>query len=66
MKEFPFWIRNTEDVPPPPPGPQPPIKVRFLSDMIVYTIHAGPYTVYGLSRMKKEECLAHHIWLVII
>ncbi|KAA6417127.1 MAG: subunit of retromer complex [Trebouxia sp. A1-2] len=28
VKEFPFWIRNTEDVPPPPPGPQPPIKME--------------------------------------
>lgn len=37
VKEFPFWIRNTEDVPPPPPGPQPPIKVQ--------TSHLGVCTI---------------------
>ena len=59
VKEFPFWIRNTEDVPPPPPGPQPPIKV--LPHIKMYLIDAGPHTVYGLS-----HSLMHHNHLVSI
>ena len=63
VKDFPFWIRNTEDVPAPPPGPQPPIKVLiYVSDASI-TVIFGDVMALCIRTLSTRKLGINHCTL---